>query len=76
MLHTTLQTNATQMAPQARGAAVSLFAAGLFLGQTAGVFVASVLVGSTGTWPVLAGGGICLLAIGTLFASLLRTRHA
>ena len=76
MLHTTLQTNATQMAPQARGAAVSLFASGLFLGQTAGVFVASVLVGSTGTWPVLAGGGACLLVIGTLFASLLHTRHA
>ena len=30
MLHNTLQTNATQMAPEARGLAVSLFAFMLF----------------------------------------------
>src|SRR5581483_6072198 len=37
MLHNTLQTNATQMAPEARGLAVSLFAFMLFCGQSAGV---------------------------------------
>jgi predicted MFS family arabinose efflux permease len=76
MLHTTLQANATQMAPQARGAAVSLFASGLFLGQTVGVFVASQLVGSLGTAPVLAGGGIGLLVLGVLFARLRRSHRS
>ncbi len=39
MLHNTLQTQATQMAPESRGAAVSLFACALFLGQSLGVLV-------------------------------------
>lgn len=42
MLHNTLQTQATQMAPEARGAAVSLFACALFLGQSLGVLVMAV----------------------------------
>ena len=45
MMHNTLQTHATQMAPERRGAAVSSFAACFFLGQSAGVGVAGLLVG-------------------------------
>ncbi len=74
MLHTTLQANATQMAPQARGAAVSLFASGLFLGQTVGVLVASLLVERVGTAAVLAGAAACLIVLGLLFARLRRGR--
>lgn len=37
MLHSTLQTHATQMAPERRGAAVATFALCYFLGQAAGV---------------------------------------
>ncbi|MBI5716600.1 MAG: MFS transporter [Burkholderiales bacterium] len=44
MLHTTLQTQATQMAPAQRGSAVALFACTLFLGQSAGVAVVSLAV--------------------------------
>ena len=36
-LHNTLQTNATQMTPQARGTAVAVFSSAIYLGQTAGV---------------------------------------
>lgn len=36
MLHNSLQTEATELAPTARGSAVALFASGLFLGQGAG----------------------------------------
>jgi predicted MFS family arabinose efflux permease len=36
MVHNTLQTNATQLAPEARGAAVSLFTACFFFGQAIG----------------------------------------
>ncbi len=68
MLHTTLQTNATQMAPAARGAAVSLFASAFFLGQTTGVGIASLLVERTGTAAVLGTGALSLLALGALFA--------
>ena len=39
MMHNTLQTQATQMAPHARGTAVTLFACMLFFGQSAGVLV-------------------------------------
>jgi len=40
MLHNTLQTNATQMAPERRGAAVSAFALSFFIGQSCGVAIA------------------------------------
>ena len=43
MLHNTLQTNATQMLPEARGTAVA-FSSALFLGQTAGVALAAPIV--------------------------------
>jgi predicted MFS family arabinose efflux permease len=48
MLHSVLQTHATQMAPAARGTAVSLFSAALFMGQSAGVAVGGALVNVTG----------------------------
>jgi len=44
MLHNTLQTVATQMTPQARGTAVGLFSAALYLGQTAGVAIFAIVV--------------------------------
>ena len=37
MLHNTLQTEATQMTPEARGTSVALFASMYFIGQTVGV---------------------------------------
>lgn len=41
MLHNTLQTQATQVAPEARGSAVTLFACMLFFGQSIGVLLAA-----------------------------------
>jgi predicted MFS family arabinose efflux permease len=38
-LHNTLQTNATQMTPEARGTAVAIFSSVIYLAQTAGVTV-------------------------------------
>ena len=43
MLHNTLQTNATQMTPEARGTAVAIFSSALYLGQTAGVAIGGVV---------------------------------
>jgi predicted MFS family arabinose efflux permease len=64
-LHNTLQTNATQMAPEARGSAVSLFAFGLFGGSSIGVLAGSFFVDGAGTRPLLAcsAAGLVLLAI-------------
>lgn len=64
MLHNTLQTQATQMAPHARGSAVTLFACLLFLGQSLGVLVVGSTVDRGGLAPAmaLAGLGVLLLA--------------
>ncbi len=67
MMHNTLQTQATQMAPERRGAAVAAFASCLFLGQSAGVGLAGLLVGRTGTGWVLAAGAAGVLATGWNF---------
>ncbi len=59
MLHNTLQTNATQMAPERRGAAVAAFALSYFMGQALGVAVAGqalAVLGSTGMIGVAACG--------------------
>ncbi len=74
MFHNTMQTNATQMAPAARGTAVSLFASALFLGQAAGVLLAASLIERMGSGAVIALGGGVLLAVGVFFAQALRRR--
>ena len=63
MLHNTLQTQATQMAPQARGNAVTLFACMLFFGQSAGVLLSAMTVDQGGldwTYTVAALGMVLL----------------
>jgi MFS family permease len=52
MLHNTLQTNATRMAPEARGLAVSTFANVLFMGQAAGVWLSGLVIDRIGYSPV------------------------
>ena len=74
MMHNTLQTHATQMAPERRGAAVAAFAACLFLGQAAGVGVAGLLVGQIGTAWVLAAGAAALPPVAAVFIHRLRRR--
>jgi len=65
MMHNTLQMHATQMAPEARGGAVALFATCLFTGQSAGVWLSSQAVDAIGTLPVfaVAAVGLPLLAL-------------
>jgi predicted MFS family arabinose efflux permease len=74
MLHNTLQVNATQMAPDRRGAAVSAFASCFFLGQSAGVLAGALLMETTGTSMFLAFGAAGVLAVAFTFATLLRRR--
>jgi predicted MFS family arabinose efflux permease len=65
MMHNTLQVHATQMAPEARGAALALFACSLFTGQSVGVWLASHAVDTGGARPVflVAAVGLVLLAL-------------
>ncbi|HET7730003.1 MAG TPA: MFS transporter [Usitatibacter sp.] len=70
MFHNTLQTNATQMSPERRGAGMALFASTFFLGQAAGVAVAGVLVEAFGAAAVLVGAALGMLPIGLGFARL------
>lgn len=74
MLHNTLQTNATQMAPKTRGTAVSMFASSFFLGQAAGVAIAAFVVDNIGTVWLFSIAAVAVLAIGAGFASMLRFR--
>ncbi|HMO45982.1 MAG TPA: MFS transporter [Rubrivivax sp.] len=72
MLHNTLQVNATQMAPQRRGAAVSAFAACFFLGQSAGVSLGGWWVGALGAGRFMVAGAAGLLAVAFAFVALCR----
>ena len=70
MLHNTLQINATQMAPERRGAAVSAFASCFFLGQSAGVVLAGALADHVGTGHMIAVGALGVLAVALNFGRL------
>jgi predicted MFS family arabinose efflux permease len=72
--HNTLQTNATQMAPEARGSAVSLFAFGLFGGSSLGVLAGSFFVDGAGTRPLLACSAAGLVVLALYFAARLGGR--
>lgn len=70
MLHNTLQINATQMAPERRGAAVAAFAACFFIGQSLGVAVDGALIPRIATTGVIVVGGIGVLLLSLNFSRL------
>ena len=72
MLHNTLQTNATQMTPQARGTAVAIFSSAIFIGQTIGVFIGSFLIDRTGAAPLFLGSAVALPVLAVWFARELK----
>jgi predicted MFS family arabinose efflux permease len=75
MLHNTLQTNATQMVPEARGTAVAIFSSALYLGQTAGVAVNGVIFDRFTAVPVFLVAAAGLTALGLWFARALKRRR-
>lgn len=70
MLHNTLQTEATQMVPQARGTAVGLFAASLFFGQAIGMALAAVLIDSFGETSLFCSAAVALPLLAFAFGKL------
>jgi len=75
MLHNTLQTNATQMTPQARGTAVALFSSALYVGQTAGVALGALVIDRVGAIPLFLGTAAALPALALWFAGELKRRQ-
>jgi YNFM family putative membrane transporter len=74
MLHNTLQTNATQMTPEARGTAVAIFSSALYLGQTAGVAINGAIFDRFTAVPVFLTAAVVLLVLGLWFARQLKRR--
>jgi YNFM family putative membrane transporter len=74
MLHNTLQTHGTQMAPEARGSALALFALCLFGGQSIGVPLAAPVVDRWGAEPVFWLAAVLLPLLALWFVAALR-RH-
>lgn len=76
MMHTTLQTHATQVAPEERGSAVALFAAALFLGGASGVWLAAQAIDAIGLAPVFAAAAVGLAILSAVVRRRLPARHA
>jgi len=76
MLHNTLQTNATQMTPQARGTAIGLFSTAVYFGQTLGVALAAPVIDRAGARPLFVVVALLLPLLGWWFARALRRRAA
>ena len=76
-MHGTLQTRATEMAPEARGTAISLFAFAFFMGQSTGPILLGRILQASG-YPaafITAGAGLIALA-GTARVLFAKTTRA
>ena len=77
MVHNTFQTNATQMAPQARGTALALFSSVLYAGITVGVAISGPIVDRYSAVPVFVTSAIGFPILAGVFAfGLARKRRA
>ncbi len=74
MLHNTLQTNATQMSPDARGTAVGLFSAAIYIGQSFGVAAAALAVDRDGAATVFVAVAVLVPLLALWVAHALRRR--
>ena len=74
LYHNTLQTHATQMAPETRGTAMACFAFCFFTGQSIGVSLAGYAFDHLGRGPLLLSPAVVLPLAGWTFARALRKR--
>jgi predicted MFS family arabinose efflux permease len=73
-LHNTMQTNATQMTPEARGTAVGIFSSAIYLGQTLGVATAALVFDRFTAVPLFLATAAALPLLALWFASKLERR--
>lgn len=78
LMHSNFQTRATEMAPEARGASLALFACAFFLGNGVGPWVVGHAVPYLGYAIPLGAAGVALIGFGWLAARRLEAldRHA
>ncbi|MGL4242336.1 MAG: MFS transporter [Beijerinckiaceae bacterium] len=76
MLHTGIQTEATELAPTARGSAVALHAFSLFIGMAIGPIVYGAAIPSLGAPLSLVAGGVIILASAVAIVAKMRGRTA
>ncbi|KRB81554.1 MFS transporter [Noviherbaspirillum sp. Root189] len=76
MLHSTLQTRATQIAPEQRGTAMAAFSACFFFGQSVGVSLFGRFIEQVNSSVVMATAAIGLLAVTVLLAARVKVRQA
>jgi MFS transporter, YNFM family, putative membrane transport protein len=74
MLHNTLQVNATQMTPEARGTAVAIFSSAIFVGQTAGVATGALVIDRLGAVPLFLGAAVSVPVLAIWFARELKRK--
>jgi predicted MFS family arabinose efflux permease len=65
-MHGTLQTRATEMAPEARGTAVSLFAFFFFMGQATGPLLLGSILKAKGYGPAFITSGVGLFTVAVI----------
>lgn len=68
MIHNPLQTQATELAPKARGSAVALHAFFFFLGHAAGPAFYAITLGTLGVAPAVALSAVMMAALGVFTA--------
>jgi DHA1 family inner membrane transport protein len=74
MMHNTLQTRATELAPSARGSTFALFSAALFLGQGIGPVFAGAVSHAFGFAPLFLLTGVLVILLGLAATYFLRRR--
>jgi predicted MFS family arabinose efflux permease len=75
MMHNSLQTEATELAPSARGSAVALFACGFFIGQGLGPLVFAALLHGLGPRPALLVVAAVIVAVGRVIVARVVARR-
>lgn len=73
MIHNTLQNQASEMAPAARGSAIAIFAFSLFVGQAIGVAVDGQIVAYLGYRSMLIFSGVGLVILAVLLSRRIAT---
>jgi predicted MFS family arabinose efflux permease len=73
LIHNTMQTRATELSVHARGAAMSLWAFMLFVGQGVGVFVFGTLVDDYGYSMMFVVASLGMLSLGLWFQGRIKT---
>lgn len=76
MLHNTMQTQATELAPAARGSALALFASSFFIGQGIGPVLYGTISTHTGFAPLFLGVGALTAGLGFASARLIKRGRA